>query len=103
MKNFVQLALVYGLLAGAHVLPAESLPEVNAGSRVTNGSAVFTLSRLLASPNQTGGTEEVRKTFLYYLPGSLNHLIWTNFIAHTNGRDMNIWLTRTHPPDWPAH
>ncbi len=41
-------------------------------------------------------------TFLHFVPGSLNYLLWTNFIAHTNGRSTVIWSTRTHPPGWPA-
>ena len=40
--------------------------------------------------------------FDHYLPRSLNNLIWTNFIAHTNGRNMLVWSTRTHPPGWPG-
>lgn len=48
---------------------------------------------------------EVQTNFLFagYLPGSLNNLIWTNFIAHTNGRGTFHWSQRQHPPDWPAH
>jgi hypothetical protein len=39
--------------------------------------------------------------FHHYLPDSLSHLIWTNFIAHTNGRNTRIWSVRSHPPGWP--
>jgi hypothetical protein len=42
------------------------------------------------------------QVFVDFLPVSLNHLIWTNFIAHTNGRDMVIWSQRAHPNSWPA-
>ncbi len=42
------------------------------------------------------------QVFAGFLPESLNHLIWTNFIAHTNGRDMTIWSQRAHPNGWPA-
>lgn len=38
-----------------------------------------------------------------FQPDSLAHLIWTNFIAHTNGRDMRIWSERTHPANWPTN
>jgi hypothetical protein len=41
--------------------------------------------------------------FVRYFPDSLNNLIWTNFIAHTNGRSFFLWSARQHPPDWPAH
>ncbi len=40
--------------------------------------------------------------FHHYLPDSLNHLVWTNFIAHTNGRDTAIWSVRTHSMLWPV-
>ncbi|MGC3959114.1 MAG: Ig-like domain-containing protein [Verrucomicrobiota bacterium] len=26
---------------------------------------------------------------------------WTNFIAHTNGRTMEMWSERSHPEGWP--
>lgn len=42
------------------------------------------------------------RVFVGFLPESLNHLVWTNFIAHTNGRDMSIWFQRTRPANWPA-
>lgn len=41
------------------------------------------------------------KVFDHFLPESLNNLVWTNFIAHTNGRNMSIWAERTRPPGWP--
>ena len=41
--------------------------------------------------------------FVHYFPDSLNNLIWTNFIAHTNGRGTTLWTEREHSPDWPAH
>jgi hypothetical protein len=33
----------------------------------------------------------------------LSHHIWTNHVATTNGRDMRIWLERSHPSDWPTN
>src|SRR5262249_20713452 len=42
------------------------------------------------------------RAFHHFFVDSLNHLIWTNFIAHTNGRDTTIWSVRTHSPTWPA-
>jgi len=41
------------------------------------------------------------QTFHSFQPDSLHHLIWTNFIAHTNGRSMRVWAERTHPVGWP--
>lgn len=35
-----------------------------------------------------------------FRPESLNYVIWTNFIAHTNGRDMQIWSERAMPQAW---
>lgn len=42
------------------------------------------------------------RVFESFLPNTLNHLIWTNFIAHTNGRDLRIWSERSHPLGWPG-
>jgi len=41
-------------------------------------------------------------TFEAFRPNSLSQLIWTNFLAHTNGRTVRIWSERTRPPGWPA-
>ncbi len=41
--------------------------------------------------------------FAGFRPESLNHLVWTNFIAHTNGRRLSIWSQRTHPIGWPTN
>ncbi len=40
-------------------------------------------------------------SFVSYFPNSLNELIWTNFLARTNGRSTAIWSVRSHPSDWP--
>lgn len=42
------------------------------------------------------------RVFDHFVPASLNHLVWTNFIAHTNGRTMAIWSIRRRTPGWPA-
>ncbi len=34
---------------------------------------------------------------------SLNYCVWTNFLAHTNGRDMVIWSQRSHGTSWPTN
>lgn len=34
---------------------------------------------------------------------SLNYCVWTNFRAHTNGRDMVIWSQRSHAVGWPTN
>ena len=43
------------------------------------------------------------RVFDHFLPESLNQLVWTNFIAHTNGRSTLIWRVRSHPPSWPTN
>ena len=53
---------------------------------------------------QQTGTELKTLTnlvFDHYVPESLNHLVWTNVIAHTNGKNMLIWTRRVRPPGWP--
>src|SRR5690348_8248562 len=46
-------------------------------------------------------TTATNKVFDHFLPESLNNLVWTNFIEHTNGRNMLVWSERTRPPGWP--
>jgi hypothetical protein len=41
--------------------------------------------------------------FDHFIVGSLNHLVWTNFIARTNGKNIVIWSQRSHPADWPTN
>jgi hypothetical protein len=41
--------------------------------------------------------------FAHFLPGALNNLTWTNFIAHTNGKSSQLWSVRSHPPGWPTN
>jgi len=76
----------------------------------TNGPAVYALVSVPAtnspvnpqSPNAAQGAQVANPVFDHFLPGSLSDLVWTNFIAHTNGRDMTIWSTRSHSLGWPA-
>jgi hypothetical protein len=46
-------------------------------------------------------TTHADRAFDHFLPGSLNNLVWTSFIAHTNGRNMSVWSVRNRPPGWP--
>lgn len=41
--------------------------------------------------------------FERFIPESLNYVIWTNFLALTNGRSLHIWSERTHPGGWPTN
>jgi hypothetical protein len=71
--------------------PPEDLPM-----EVRRGMLMFRLvSNVTLVTNTT--TE-----FDHYLPESLNRLVWTNFIANTNGKSMTIWSKRARPVDWPA-
>jgi hypothetical protein len=38
--------------------------------------------------------------FREFQPESLNYVIWTNFMALTNGRDLRIWSERLLPQAW---
>lgn len=42
-------------------------------------------------------------SFERFKEDSLQHLVWTNFMAHTNGRDMVIWSHRSHAAGWPTN
>ena len=83
-------------------------PAVYAGKRYGatnfNNNPIFLELRRLGYP-----TPPVSKvsyftniTFDHFVAGSLNNLLWTNFIAHTNGRTTQIWSERSHPRGWPA-
>lgn len=41
--------------------------------------------------------------FHSFVPESLNHALWTNYLALTNGRDLRIWRERIHPANWPTN
>jgi len=82
---------------------------------VTNGPAVFRGYNFIFSGKWTNSDGIVMRrpvsklmtgmtnlSFDHFLPGSLNNLVWTNLIAHTNHRDTLIWAARSHPPGWPA-
>lgn len=106
------------LLVSAPALlePSEAAPggasspgsELTNSAWVTNAPAVFARIQLTSTDGYLRNTQnlslleyQTATRFDHYLPASLNHLIWTNFIAHTNGRDMSIWSVRSHPTNWP--
>lgn len=71
---------------------------------VTNRPAVFTSIRSqLINPTNGVVTLVTNRVFERYFPDSLNHFVWTNFIARTNGRSTTLWSERLHPPDWPTN
>jgi hypothetical protein len=71
--------------------PSEDLPPEVRGAFMT-----FRVAK-----NVTLVTNTVRQ-FDHYMPDSLNNLVWTNFLAHTNNKSMAIWSVRKRPSDWPA-
>src|SRR5882672_687326 len=101
--------LLLGTLLPADAGTAGVPPNILGWS--TNGPAVYALVSVPATnpsadvqvPNAGQSAQITNPVFNHFLPGSLDNLVWTNFIAHTNGRDMTIWSTRSHPLDWPAH
>ena len=119
----VWLALFLGPILAAATWAAGSMADeaTNVIGWSTNGPAVYALVRVQATnasvngqpvvpphPDEAASTPDqpasrTNRLFDHFLPGSLNNLVWTNFIAHTNGADLTIWSVRSHPSDWPAH
>ncbi len=108
--------------AHTEVTPLGSVPQAlatNILSWSTNGPAVYatillqptnalTNSQPLAGPKQNDGESTINfsatnTVFDHFLPGSLNHAVWTNFIALTNGRNLALWSVRLHPAGWPTN
>jgi len=115
------LGLLAGCQTGAGGETNSAAPSDFPGF-ATNGPAIFRLVRTeltnvapvspawtnpaLARLRQRFGGNATARTnaaFMGFQPDSLNHLVWTNLIAHTNGRSMALWSERTHPPDWPTN
>ena len=63
----------------------------------TNAPAIYRM------PGGRPTNQPASKIFDHFFPESLSHLVWTNIIAHTNGRETRIWAVRTYPPGWPAN
>jgi len=120
-----QLLLLLGLgwMGVATAAPPPVLLEATTNSvgLVTNGAGVWeswAITRIYSNAIPTNlparlATNAVfqrryRREYTYtnrvfhgYQEGTLAHLIWTNFLAHTNGRTLRIWSQRRHPPGWP--
>jgi len=45
---------------------------------------------------------ETNTQFDHLVPESFRNLVWTNLVAHTNGRNPVIWSPRYHPKEWPS-
>ena len=65
-------------------------------------AAMLFCSLPAASAQPTNPVSVQPKPAPTFLTGSLGELIYTNFIAHTNGRSMEIWQTYLLPPKFPA-
>ncbi len=80
----------------SHFAPAGqgAIPRILSWS--TNGPAVFATVELSSPTNTVTNT-----VFHHFVAESVNNLVWTNFIANTNSRDMRIWSVRSHPTGWP--
>ena len=102
---FLLAGLVFSLAAStALATPAEKPPETFVGWS-TNGPVVFarTFYPALTNADDDSIIYVTNSRFHHYISGTLSDLVWTNFLAHTNGRDMVIWSDRTHPPGWPSN
>ena len=98
------VALALAALANPNApLPPNATPPEFIGW-LTNRPAVYTGFRS-QSVNPTNGvvTLITNRVFDHYFPASLNHFVWTNFLARTNGRSTSLWRERSHPPGWPTN
>src|SRR5215831_480502 len=89
-RSFIQSSRVIQGQPVAYAPPPDDLP--------------LEVRRVMATFRAAGNVKIVKNTtnlFQNFLPDSLNNLIWTNFIAHTNGREMIVWSVRSHPAGWP--
>lgn len=90
--------------------PPESFPgftNITHLGWTNSGTFVMEIRRLAitnSSPTNSGFFQFHHKNmvvtnlaFTGYRPESLGNAIWTNFIAHTNGRDMAVWSERVFP------
>jgi hypothetical protein len=130
MKQLIHLFILAALGAGAQPANGQAAAQTtNVISSTntfigwqTNGAAIFRVfreTREWRSPFPTNSpvmatnpailrmrerySSLTNLVFAAFRPESLNHLVWTNFVAHTNGRELIIWSQRLHPPGWPTN
>lgn len=118
--RFITIGILFGAGTFGFAQEAATIPASPTGTFVgwvTNGPAVlqvfkppvpsgfFTNAQGLVRRRPVSLTERTRTNvvFSHFVPDSLNNLVWTNFIAHTNGRSVVVWSRREHPPGWPAN
>jgi hypothetical protein len=115
------LATAYVSALGQTNLPTKRLPTfphvppiVRAAGWSTNGPMVFECFQTFYPPVITNSEGRVfhrpepknpptNSVFSHYVPGSLANTLWTNLIAHTNGRTTRVWIRGPYPPDWPTN
>ena len=125
--NACNIRSLFGLLFSAYChlataengLPTKAQPPTPGHQFVgwtTNGPAVlaiYTLKMPTTFTNARGNViplpvpkqYRIMTNFVFeqFLSGSLNNLIWTNLLAHTNGRSTRVWSDRSHPENWPTN
>jgi hypothetical protein len=104
--NTIALLGAVTVATGAAIAPPllanEATPDLVGWA--TNGPAVYAVMRCLATNQTLTPVAFVTNlTFDHYLPESLSHFVWTNVIAHTNGRSTSLWRERAHPVGWPTN
>ena len=110
------LLLCFSLLWSTAILPVRAQSKVETFPRsssteflgwLTNGPVVFQQVRLSQTNSSSTNSPLFRLrnrnyvatnlNFVGFVPESLSHLIWTNFLARTNGRSLRIWNERVYP------
>lgn len=117
LRKFTVQVAACGLLL-CHATPVTALGQNSTADTpallglVTNGPAILQLVRMSstnapvsanAAANPPRFTIQTNALFTGFLPDSLNHHVWTNFITRTNGRSLTIWEERRHPASWPTN
>jgi hypothetical protein len=88
-----------GAVSGAET---RNLPAHFAGW-TTNGPAVYAQVRVPWTNSLNRRViQRTNEVFDHFVPGSLPERVWTDFIAHTNRRGLQLWVARTHSPSWPT-
>jgi hypothetical protein len=122
MKFGITLGIAIALAGGGGWSRAQTNTETQVALGLsTNGPAILELIRITRTTTVTNRFPPHLATnpavlrvfpreycftnavFQAFVPESLNHAIWTNFLALTNGRNMAVWKQRSHPASWPTN
>jgi len=86
-------------LSATRIIPGPEItfrpPATNLPLELRRGFMIFRAAANVTVQVQTN------KVLDHLLPDSLNYVVWTNFIAHTNGRNTSVWSVRSKPQGWP--